>query len=286
MNKKRFPSWLKTSISTSEQFNETQRQIGGIGINTICDHANCPNKGECWARGTATVLILGSNCTRNCKFCSVTNAKPEPVDVSEPDKVAELVRRMQIKYLVITSVTRDDLPDGGASHFRDVVLRSRAINPQAKFEILTPDFSGVQEEALEILSPAHPFVFSHNIETVREVFGTVRPEGDYTRSLRLLELAAGRFDTPVKSSFMLGLGESDEQVKRLLGDLLQTGVSRVSIGQYLKSNRDAVEVAEFVHPDKFAWWAEYAKSLGFSFVQSSPFTRSSYMADAADSELA
>lgn len=286
MNNRRFPDWLKASISASDQFNETERLIEGIGINTICDHANCPNKGECWARGTATVLILGSNCTRNCRFCSVSNASPQPVDCAEPDKVAELVRRMGIKYLVITSVTRDDLPDGGASHFRDVVLRTREQNPETKFEILTPDFSGVQAEALEMLSPALPFVFSHNIETVREVFEAVRPEGDYERSLRLLKLAAGRCEAPVKSSFMLGLGETDEQVKRLMADLLQNGVSRVSIGQYLKSSKDAVEVAEFIHPDKFAWWAEYGRGLGFSFVQASPFTRSSYMADSADSQLA
>ena len=280
MSKKRFPDWLKTRISASPQFNQTENAISSLGINTICDHANCPNKGECWAKGTATVLILGDICTRNCRFCAVKDCKPLMPDSTEPSKVAMLTKKMGIRYLVITSVTRDDLPDGGATHFRDVVLETRKENPETRFELLTPDFNNVQDEAIEILSYALPFVFSHNIETVEEIFPIARPKGDYNLSLLLLKKFKEKFpEVPVKSSFMLGLGETDGQVNNEIVDLFKMGVDTLAIGQYLKSSKNAINVADFIHPDKFDFWRQYSLKLGFKSVQSSPFTRSSYHAE-------
>jgi lipoic acid synthetase len=261
-------------------YEHTARVINSLRLETICASANCPNRGECWSRGTATVLILGNVCARGCGFCSVPRGRPLPPDASEPGRIAEMAKQMDLKYLVITSVDRDDLPDGGAGHFRDCINKVRAGVADIKFEVLTPDFKGCQEKAIEILGEARPFVFGHNIETVSELYSKVRPGGDYQRSLRLLELAGLSYpDISIKSSIMLGLGESDEQVKGALKDLRRAGCCRVVIGQYLRPSKSALAVVDYIEPARFDYWKEEAKNLGFSWVLSSPFARSSFLAE-------
>ena len=277
---RKLPSWLKRRIGDYGKYSETSGKLGELGIETICSHANCPNRGECWGRGTASVLILGSVCTRNCRFCSVMSGRPEAVDGSEAERVARMVNEMGVKYLVITSVDRDDLADGGAGHFRDVVLRCREVNAGTKYEILTPDFKGVQDEAVKVLGEARPFVFSHNIEVVRRIHGVAKPGSDYDRSLELLAKAKEAWQGgEVKSSMMLGLGERDDEVVEPLGDWRRCGVGRVSLGQYLRPSRECMEVGEYVRPEKFEYWGEVARDMGFSWVMSSPYTRSSYHAE-------
>ncbi|MBN1787602.1 MAG: lipoyl synthase [Sedimentisphaerales bacterium] len=294
--KKRLPNWLKRPLSTSGSYNNTSRTIQSLGIETICTNANCPNKGKCWSKGTATVLILGNTCTRNCKFCSVAHGTPLPPDKTEPQRVAQLVKQLKIKYLVITSVTRDDLPDAGASHFKNVINTIRdsfsrrrhgdGVSPaitmagSTKFELLTPDFKHCQQKALEILSDALPFVFGHNLETVPRLYKTARQGADYRTSLNLLKLAKEILpDTQTKSSIMLGLGETDDEIEQVLTDLRSVNCDRIAIGQYLKPSKESLEVAEYITPEKFDYWADRAKQLGFKWIMSSPFTRSSYNAE-------
>ena len=204
----KLPPWLKRPWPAGHSFQHTHDTLASLGLETICTNANCPNRGECWGRGTATVLILGNVCTRNCGFCSVATGKPQPPDPTEPARLADMARRMNIKYLVITSVNRDDLPDGGAGHFRDCINEVRRQCPAMRFEILTPDFKDCQEQALDILRDALPFVFAHNVETVPSLYPVARAGGNYERSLRLLRMAKDRYaDVQTKSSIMLGLGE-------------------------------------------------------------------------------
>jgi lipoic acid synthetase len=251
-----------------------------LSLQTICSNANCPNRGECWSRGTATVLILGNICTRNCKFCSVATGKPAPPDPTEPTRVATMVNQLGLKYLVLTSVDRDDLPDGGASHFRDCIKHVRQQFPHTKFEILTPDFRNCQEKALQILGDALPFLFAHNVETVPSLYSVARAGGDYQRSLKLLETAKEYYAHIVtKSSIMLGLGETEAEVEQVLKDLRRVGCDRVTIGQYLKPSGDSLDVVQYVTPERFDAWKEKARALGFSWVISSPFARSSYFAE-------
>ena len=278
--KRRLPEWLKRPLPASAGFNNTSKVLKDLQLQTICTNANCPNQGECWENGTATVLILGNICTRNCKFCSVGMGKPLEPDETEPQRVADMAKQMKLKYLVITSVDRDDLEDGGASHFRDVVNKSRELNPELRFELLVPDFRDCQEKALEILDDALPFVFGHNVETVPSLYSVARPGGDYKLSLDLLDMAKKRWPgTPTKSSLMFGLGEKDEQVVQVLKDLRDVGCDRITMGQYLKPSKDSLDVVEFITPEKFDFWGEKAKELGFKWVMSSPFTRSSYNAE-------
>jgi len=283
MNKKiakRLPPWLKRPMPAGEAFMDTRNVLGDLDIQTICTNANCPNRGECWSSGTATVLIMGNICTRNCKFCSVGTGRPEPLDSTEPQRVGLMAREMNLKYLVITSVDRDDLLDGGASHFRDVVNTTRENVEGIKFELLTPDFRDCQEKALEVLTEALPFVFGHNIETVPSLYSKARPGGDYQRSLDLLQKAKEIWpDVQTKSSMMLGLGETDDEIETVLRNLRSVGCDRVAIGQYLKPSKESLDVVEYVTPEKFDWWKNRAKQIGFSWVMSSPFTRSSYHAE-------
>jgi lipoic acid synthetase len=210
----------------------------------------------------------------------VATGRPQPPDPTEPARLADMVRRMEVKYLVITSVNRDDLPDGGAGHFRDCVNEVRRQCPAMRFEILTPDFRNCQEQALDILQDALPFVFAHNVETVPSLYPRARAGGDYERSLRLLRMAKDRYrNIPIKSSLMLGLGEREDEVEQVLRDLRRAGCERVTIGQYLKPSKDALAVVEYVPPEKFAWWKDRAMEIGFSWVLSSPFARSSYFAE-------
>ena len=277
------PPWIKKRLGSGKEYHETEGLLNNLGVETICTQARCPNQGECWSRGTATVLILGKICTRNCPFCSVSHGTPLPPDPEEPMRVAQLTQRLKISYLVITSVDRDDLADGGASQFRDVIQACRQSNPQIGFEILVPDFKGVQASALAILETARPFVFSHNVETVPALYATARPGGNYVRSLELLATAKERWpDTAVKSSIMLGLGETETQVRQVLSDLRKVGCDRLCMGQYLKPSKDSLDVCEFVTPEKFTWWAEEAKAMGFSWVLAEPFARSSYHAEKSE----
>lgn len=279
-SKRKFPDWLKRRIGSGETFNHTHHTLDTLGIETICTNANCPNRGECWTRGTATVLILGAICTRNCKFCSVGHGKPLPPDPTEPVRVAAMAKEMKLNYLVITSVDRDDLPDGGAGHFRDVIKACRKEMPSLEYELLVPDFRDCQDAALDILGTVLPFVFGHNVETVPDLYPIARPGGNFERSLALLDKAKTIWPhIQTKSSIMLGLGETDPQVLQVLKDLRGVGCDRVAIGQYLKPDKNSLEVVDYIHPDKFDQWAKTARSLGFTWVQSSPFTRSSFHAE-------
>ena len=274
------PPWLRRRLPSDGSFHQTEQVLNTLNLDTICSHANCPNRGECWARGTATVLILGNICTRNCKFCSVSNGKPSPPDPTEPLRLAEMAERMNLKYLVITSVNRDDLYDGGADHFRQCVDTVRQRCPDMKFELLLPDFLGYQEEAIMILGQSLPFVFAHNVETVPSLYPLARPSGQYESSLNLLRMAKDMHNNiQTKSSIMLGLGETDAEIERVLKDLCNIGCNRLTIGQYLKPSKESLDVVEYVHPEKFGFWKQKAFDLGFSWVCSSPFTRSSYFAE-------
>jgi len=276
----KLPQWLRRRFPANPSFMHTQRVLDSLGLETICSNANCPNRGQCWERNTATVLILGNVCTRNCKFCSVATGRPQPPDPNEPARLAEMVRQMGLKYLVITSVNRDDLPDGGAGHFRDCIMAVRRQSPDVRFEILTPDFRDCQAKALEILEPCLPFVFAHNVEMVPSLYSRARPGADYRQSLNLLSMAGEKYPNVItKSSIMLGLGETDAEVEQVLKDLRGAGCNRITIGQYLKPSGDSLEVAEYVTPAKFGWWKERASDLGFSWIISEPFARSSYLAE-------
>jgi lipoic acid synthetase len=279
---RRLPDWLKRPMPAGGEYNKTSEIVNSLGLETICMNANCPNRGQCWARGTATVLILGNICTRGCKFCSVAKGKPNPPDKTEPARIAELAKKLNLQYLVITSVNRADLPDGGASHFRDCINEVRKQCPQVKFEILTPDFQDCQNDAIEILAKALPFVFAHNVEIVPSLYPKARAGGDYRRSLNLLKLAKDRFENvPAKSSLMLGLGETDDEIEQVLKDLRTVGCDRLTIGQYLKPSKNSLDVAEYIRPEKFDWWKQKAIELGFTWVISAPFARSSYFAEMA-----
>jgi len=285
-NNRKLPPWLRRPLPAGESYSRTNEAITSLGLQTICTNANCPNRGDCWERGTATILILGNICTRNCKFCSVSTGRPAPPEPTEPARVGQMVKRLGLKYLVITSVDRDDLPDGGAGHFRNCINAVRKLSSDVKFEILTPDFRDCQGEALKILADALPFTFAHNIETVPSLYPAVRAGGDYKRSLNLLKMAKETYcDVQTKSSIMLGLGETDKEVMQVLRDLRHVGCDRITIGQYLKPSKDSLEVVEYIRPGKFEFWKETALGLGFSWVLSAPFARSSYLAEQKSSPL-
>lgn len=276
----KLPPWLRRPLPANDAFRHTERTLSSLGLETICSNANCPNRGQCWERGTATVLILGNMCTRNCRFCSVTAGKPEPPDPDEPSRLAEMAKQMRLKYLVITSVNRDDLSDGGAGHFCDCINEVRRQCPDMEFEILTPDFRNYQPQAIKSLGRCLPFVFAHNIETVPSLYAVARAGGDYQRSLNLLRMAKESYDRiQTKSSIMLGLGESDAEIEQVLQDLRAVGCDRITIGQYLKPSKNSLDVAEFIRPAKFDWWKQKAVESGFSWVISEPFARSSYFAE-------
>ncbi len=277
---RKLPPWLRRPLPAGETYNRTNNILNSLGLETVCWNANCPNRGECWSKGTATVLILGNLCTRDCKFCSVEAGKPGPPDPTEPARIAEMAKQMGLKYLVITSVNRDDLPDGGAAHFRDCINEVRQRCPDMKFEILTPDFRNCQARALKILRDALPFVFAHNVETVPSLYHIARAGGNYQRSLNLLKMAKESYNAiQTKSSIMLGLGETDAEVEQVLKDLRNVGCDRITIGQYLKPSKDSLEVVEYITPPKFDLWKQKAIDLGFSWVISAPFARSSYFAE-------
>jgi lipoic acid synthetase len=255
------------------------RELAEMGLHTVCQSARCPNLGECFGRGTATFLILGNACTRDCRFCAMEHGPPAAPDPEEPRRVAEAAKRLGLRFVVITSVTRDDLPDGGAAHFAATLHSLRELLPRARVEVLVPDFGG-RPEAVQTVVAARPEVFGHNVETVPRLYPEVRPQADYRRSLEVLRLAAELAPQVVtKSGLMVGLGEEDEEVLAVLRDLRAAGVSAVTIGQYLQPTRGHALVVEYVHPEVFAAYARQAREMGFSRVMSGPLVRSSYQAE-------
>lgn len=275
----RRPEWLRRKIQGSHISSEVNDILKTYSLNTVCKEANCPNKMECFNRKTATFMILGSTCTRNCSFCNVTKGKPQPVDSEEPKKLAQAVDKMKLKYAVITSVTRDDLSDGGASHFAEVVKELRNLEKNITIEVLIPDFNG-DIDSLKKVIVSKPNIINHNVETVPSLYGTVRPMAIYERSLELLkrvkETNASIF---TKSGIMLGLGEKEEEVIMLMKDLRNVDCDILTIGQYLAPSDKHLSVVEYIHPDVFEMYRKKGIELGFKNVASAPLVRSSYHAD-------
>ncbi len=278
----RLPEWVQKRAAHHESLHVLKSGLRVRGLHTVCESARCPNIHECFHRGTATFLILGNLCTRGCGFCSVPKAAGGgqlPPDPHEPAQVARMAAELRLRYVVITSVTRDDLSDGGAAHFASTVRAVRAALPEARIEILTPDFQGDRAAVREVLDSS-PDVFNHNIETVPRMYARVRPQAGYARSLEVLRFAREyRPETIVKSGLMVGLGESGAEVKQALADLRRAGVDVVTIGQYLRPTRHNLPVAEYVSPAQFDAYRAAGERLGFKMVFSGPLVRSSYMAD-------
>lgn len=274
----RKPEWLRVKFKRGKIFFKTHRILKSLHLHTVCEEARCPNIGECWSRKTATFMILGDTCTRNCGFCAVSHGKPLPPDPLEPERVAEAAAKMGLKYVVITSVTRDDLPDGGAHIFSETVRQLRKKIPKAFVEILIPDFHG-KEKNLSVILENPPDVLSHNIETVRRLYPLVkRPKTFYYRSLEVLRFFAEKGLT-VKSGIMVGLGESMKELEETFGDLLTAGAKLLTIGQYLQPTRNNVPVEKFYTPAEFADLERKALKMGFRGVMAGPLVRSSYMAE-------
>jgi lipoic acid synthetase len=277
---RRKPKWIKAQAPNSPEVKRLKQILRDNKLHTVCEEAACPNLGECFSHGTATFMIMGDICTRRCPFCDVSHGKPLPLDENEPENMAQTIAAMGLRYVVITSVDRDDLRDGGAEHFVNCIQRTRALNPQIHIEILTPDFRGRMEIALNILKSAPPDVFNHNLETVPRLYKQSRPGADYQYSLNLIKAFKQLFpNVPSKSGLMLGLGETNEEVIATLKDLRAHDCDMLTLGQYLQPSRHHLPVDRFVTPDEFAELAAIAKQLGFSQVASGPMVRSSYHAD-------
>jgi lipoic acid synthetase len=270
------PDWLKVKAPLGERFSHLKNLVEGQNLHTVCEEARCPNMGECWNAGTATFMILGDICTRSCGFCAVKTGKPTGLDLDEPRRVAEAIRVMGVRHAVITSVNRDELPDGGAAVFAETIRQARLTNPGVTLEVLIPDFKGVWW-ALEIVLGAAPDILNHNIETVPRLYTVVRPQAKYERSLELLSRSK-KGGALAKSGLMLGLGESVDEVVEVLKDLRGTGCDIVTMGQYLQPTRGHLPVVRYVHPDEFGWLKGKGLSLGFRHVESGPLVRSSYHA--------
>jgi lipoic acid synthetase len=273
----RRPEWLKVRVAGGENFSHLKTLIDGKKLHTVCEEARCPNMGECWNAGTATFMILGDVCTRSCGFCAVKTGRPETLDLEEPFRVADAIRVMGVKHAVITSVNRDELPDGGAAIFAETIRQSRRVSPGLRVEVLIPDFRGVWW-ALEVVIDAKPDILNHNTETVPRLYATVRPQGKYDRSLELIRRAkdAGMV---TKSGLMLGLGESKDEVVGVMRDLVAHGCDILTLGQYLQPSKDLLPVHRYVHPDEFLDLKEQGLAMGFRYVESGPLVRSSYHAE-------
>ena len=281
----RLPEWLRKSRTHPESVHNLKVELRRKNLHTVCESARCPNMHECFHRSAATFMILGNLCTRGCGFCSVPKAKhPGPLDAGEPENVARMAREMNLRYVVITSVNRDDLSDGGSAHFAETVRAVRRSLPEARVEVLTPDFCGDLQAVARVLDAA-PHVFNHNMETVPRLYKTVRPQADYRQSLDVLRFAKQhRPESLTKSGAMVGLGESAEEVHQLLRDLRQSNVDVATLGQYLQPARRNLRVAEYVTPAEFDAYRDYGLSIGFKMVFSGPLVRSSYMADQVSEE--
>lgn len=277
---KRLPEWLRGRCDARQEVHGIKRSLRAVGLHTVCEEARCPNIGECFQRKTATYLIMGDICTRRCGFCAVVSGKPEPLDSDEPRRVADHARSLDLRHVVITSVTRDDLTDGGAKHFVETICAVRAAIPKARVEVLTPDFEG-NPASIELVCDACPDVFNHNIETVERLTPTVRNAARYRRSLDALRCARNRLvGGSIKSGFMLGLGERMDEVREALEDLKGVGCDFVTIGQYLPPSRNAFPVIDYIEPSVFEDLKMEAEEMGFKRVFAGPLVRSSYMADA------
>ena len=271
------PEWLKIRLGDNEGYSHTKHIVEQHGLCTICTSGRCPNQGECWTRGTATFMILGDICTRACRFCNTKTGRPLPPDSDEPRRVAESIRLMKLKYAVLTSVDRDDLPDLGCGHWVETVKKVRELNPDIKVETLIPDFQGKSELIAQIAQVA-PDVVSHNMETVRRLTPQVRSAAKYDRSLQVLKQLADA-GIVTKSGLMLGLGETEEELLQAMDDLISVGCRILTLGQYLQPTRQHLEVQAYIHPDDFARYKEIALAKGFEKVASGPLVRSSYLAD-------
>ena len=276
----RKPDWIRVRIPASSEVGRIKNILRTRKLASVCEEASCPNISECFSHGTATFMIMGEICTRRCPFCDVAHGKPLALDKDEPRQLAEAVAEMKLKYVVVTSVDRDDLKDSGAGHFADCISELRAHNPDTRVEVLVPDFRGRMEIALEILSNCPPDVFNHNLETVPRLYKKARPGADYQWSLALLKQYKQLNPSVLtKSGLMLGLGETLDEVREVMRDLRAHDVDMVTLGQYLQPSRDHLALERYVHPDEFAELARDAKALGFSHVASGPLVRSSYHAD-------
>jgi len=275
----RLPKWMRTTLRTDREFSAVHNLLAELKLNTVCRSAHCPNIHECWNSGTATMMILGDTCTRACRFCAVDTGRPAGVDKSEPHRVAQGAKEMGLRFVVITSVTRDDLPDGGAGVFAQTIQALKQTIPGVGVEVLTPDFQG-REEALATVLRAEPDVFAHNVETVARLQPLIRPQAPYRRSLEVLRFsAAWKPHIAVKSGLMLGLGETPEEIERTMYDLVDAGCELLTLGQYLAPSRRHAQVVRYVSPEEFDNLAERARKIGFKAVASAPLVRSSYRAD-------
>ena len=279
-NLDRKPIWLRTSLSISSERKRVKEVLRKNKMSTVCEEANCPNLNECFSNGTATFMIMGEICTRRCPFCDVAHGRPNPIDECEPINLARAISDMGLKYVVITSVDRDDLRDGGAQHFAKCIEEVKNLDPNLKVEILVPDFRGRKESALKFLSETPPDVFNHNIETVPRLYRKVRPGANYDWSLNLInDFALRNPHVPTKSGLMVGLGETRDEVIKTLDDLREHNVAMLTIGQYLQPSVNHLPVDRFVHPEEFCEYSEYAFNIGFSQAACGPLVRSSYHAD-------
>lgn len=275
--RERLPEYLKRPIIDTDATRKVRNTLKNRCLNTVCENARCPNKNECYTKNTATFLIMGNVCTRNCRYCNISCARPKPLDETEPLHVAEAVRDLGLKYAVITSVTRDDLPDGGAEHFKKCIEKIHELTPEVKIEILTPDFKGLKS-SLDTIIKARPDVFNHNIETAKEIFKTARPQGDYETSLKVLKYIKDIGKLTTKSGFMIGLGETIEQIEETLKDLKQAGVDIVTIGQYIQPSKEHLPVQKYYKPEEYEELKILAAKIGFKHYQIGPLVRSSYRA--------
>ena len=277
------PEWIRVRAgggASARRFNEIKQILREHQLHTVCEEASCPNIGECFGKGTATFMIMGDKCTRRCPFCDVGHGRPDPLDPHEPANLAKTIAALRLSYVVITSVDRDDLRDGGAQHFVDCIRKTRELSPATKIEILTPDFRGRMDRALEILNAAPPDVMNHNLETVPRLYREARPGSDYAWSLNLLKrFKAAHRDIPTKSGIMVGLGETDDEILSTMRDLRSHDVDMLTLGQYLQPSEHHLPVRRYVHPDTFAMFEREANAMGFAHAAVGAMVRSSYHAD-------
>ena len=274
------PDWIRVKAASSPRFQEIKRILRENNLHSVCEEASCPNIGECFSKGTATFMIMGDLCTRRCPFCDVAHGRPKPLDQDEPRHLGETIAALRLKYVVITSVDRDDLRDGGSQHFVDCIRAVRELSPETKIEILTPDFRGRLDRALEILNTCPPDVMNHNLETVPRLYKQARPGSDYHHSLKLLkDFKTLHPNVPTKSGLMLGLGETDEEILEVMRDLREHNVGMLTLGQYLQPSAHHHPVMRFVPPDGFKEFERHAMAMGFAHAACGPMVRSSYHAD-------
>ena len=274
----RIPPWLRVKLPSGKAFAGTRGLLDGLRLNTVCQSARCPNTWECFSNSVATFLIMGRQCTRNCAFCNITPGAPEPLDGDEPRRVAEGAARLGLRHVVVTSVTRDDLPDGGAAHFAETIRQVRSRLPGCTVEVLIPDFRG-DATALETVLDARPDVLNHNVETAPRLYAAIRPQADYAQSLELLRrVARGQRGIPAKSGLMVGLGETDEEIRQTIRDLASAGCAMITVGQYMRPSRLHPPVARYMPPEEFDALAGFGRSLGVAKMFCAPLVRSSYHA--------